>query len=138
MTSLSFSYGPAYTYYNKADVLLRNHRLVDCLDYPICDNEHIYANRNTREVRNLLGQWIQFSDADPYQFTGDQVHLDELIKKNKTIVFEELPWEYSYFPGIMTTENGPVILQHQASIHGRKEFKNCPHCQKGPYGSVTI
>ena len=94
--------------------------------------------RNNKPVRDILRRWIAYSDADPYQYTGDQIHLDDLIKNNRTIVFEELPWEYSYFPGIMTTERGPVILQHQASIHGRKEFKNCPHCQKGPYGSVTI
>ena len=95
--------------------------------------------RNNQKVRDFIKGWVRFCEQDPYKhFTGDQKYLDNMVRNNKTITFEELPWEYSYCTGIMTMDKAPVILQHQASIEGRGEFKDCPHCRNNLYGSVTI
>lgn len=108
------------------------------------DNHHgLFASiifvRNNQQVRDLIKRWIKLTEKDPYKYTGDQIHLHNLISyDNKAVIFEELPKEYSYCTGIMSIDIAPIILQHQASIEGRKEFTTCPHCMNGPYGSVTI
>lgn len=82
---------------------------------------------NTPKVRNLVETWIAANKANPNEFTGDQINLDRLLKKDEfreLITFKELPWEYSYIPGIMGQIDNPVILQHQASRQGRALYGN--------------
>ena len=75
--------------------------------------------RSCPEVFNLLSDWVEVNRRYPDGKTPDQTNLEELIKANDKINFKELPWEYSYIPGIMGTIENPVILHHQASRQGR-------------------
>ena len=71
-------------------------------------------------VERLLEDWVVLNQQEPNGSTPDQTNLARLLEKNDyNLKFQELPWEYSYIPGIMGTIEDPVILQHQASRQGR-------------------
>ena len=74
---------------------------------------------NTKEVRNLVTDWVQAIKDNPGEFTDDQINLERVIKAQSKVVFEELPPEYSFITDVMKPVEHPVIIQHQASRQGR-------------------
>jgi hypothetical protein len=104
-------------------------------------NEHgLFASliyfKNIPRVRRLVREWIRANKENPYEFTGDQINLERLLKGSPEIFFEELPREYSC--SIHEGTESPVILQHQVSNLTRREFTDCPHCMASPYGTIVV
>ena len=79
--------------------------------------------KNSLEVETLINDWVRAVEANPNEFTADQIHLERLLKENRhQLTFEQLPPEYSFIPGVMGEMENPVILQHQASRQGRNLY----------------